>query len=30
LTCGQRETERIGLIVKIKNDLSRHVYFSLG
>ena len=30
LTCGQRETERIGLIVKIKNDLSRHVDFSLG
>jgi hypothetical protein len=30
LTCRQRETKRIGLIVKIQNDLSRHVYFSLG
>jgi hypothetical protein len=28
LTCGQRKTERIGLIVKIENDLSGHVYFS--
>jgi hypothetical protein len=28
LTRGQRKSERIRLILKIENDLSRHVYFS--
>ena len=28
LTSGQGKTQRIRLIFKIKNDLSRHMYFS--